>query len=246
MRKTCLIVLAFASVASQAMSLQISIGVRETDSTGDIGSNGGATGGIEWINLDGQVLSLDGGWQLFTFDFALDPVTPFAGATANGTLDVSRGVLEHIRVRSGGGVDVPVTVWVDDITSTDAAGNSITFGNFEGYSAGQKVMFQEPGYSGSTAGHLEPGSTTGVDTETAYSGSNSYRADFQFVDGADTRWMRWTTFGATHLPNPVIDLSPGSTLSFYMKGEAVPEPATMALLGLGAAALAVRKRKKKV
>jgi hypothetical protein len=72
-------------------TLNISIGVRETffngGPQGPIGSNGGTTGGIEWINLDGQTLVLDGTWQLFSFFFIFDPVTAFAGVSANSILE---------------------------------------------------------------------------------------------------------------------------------------------------------------
>jgi len=242
MRKTLLFgMLAMAGI-SQAQ-LAISIGIRETGSTGPIGSNGGTSNGIEFVNVDGQTLVMDGTWQTFTFTFQTDPLTAFAGTTANNLYDGTRGVLEHIRIRNTGGVTSPITIWLDDITNTTAAGGPTNFGAFEGYGDNQEVMFQEPSFSGSTVANLVAGSTAGVDNAVAFSGTGSYRANFQFVDATDTRWVRWTTFGTATLPNPIIDFAPGSTLTFKMRTEAIPEPATMAALGLGAATLLRRRRK---
>ena len=242
MRKI-LVIAAVATCASAFAQLEISIGIRETGTTEPIGGNGGTSGGIEWINLDGQTLNLDGTWQTFTFNFGTDSVTAFAGATADGALTGTKGTLEHIRIRNAGGIDQAITVWVDDVTNTEATGNSVNFGDFENFVAGDEVMFQEPGFSGSTSGNIVTGSSAGVDDTMAATGNNSYRADFTFVDGDPTRWVRWTTFGANNLLNPAIDFSQGNSLSFSMKGEAVPEPATMTLLGLGA--LAAFRRKKR-
>jgi len=241
MRKTLLLGLLAVSAASQAQ-LAVSIGVRETNSTGAIGSNGGSANGIEFVNLDGQSLTTDGTWQLFTFNFQTDPLTPFAGTTANGTWDFNSGVLEHIRIRNINGETNPITMWIDDVTSTDALGISTNFGSFEGFGNNQEVMFQEPSFSGSTVGNLVAGSTAGVDNTVAFSGSASYRTNFQFIDNSATRWVRLTTSNTPTLPNPVITTAPGTTLTFRLRAEAVPEPATLAVLGLGA--LALRRRRK--
>ena len=102
---------------AQAPTVKISIGVRETGANGaiftNIGDNGTAGGGIEWVNKDAQTLTLDGTWQQFTFDFATDPITAFAGSTANGVIDGLFGTLEHIRVLNDTGYTGPVTIWID-------------------------------------------------------------------------------------------------------------------------------------
>ena len=48
------------------------------------GTDGGTTGGIEWVNLDGQTIIADGLWHQYTWNFGTDPVTNFSGG--NGVL----------------------------------------------------------------------------------------------------------------------------------------------------------------
>lgn len=239
--------LVFAGMASA--QVQLSIGVRETAAGGGadvgIGGNGGTLGGIEWINRDGQTLIMDGTWQQFTFTMATDPILAFAGGTANSVLDGAYGVIEHIRVLNAGGTPSPITLWIDDVTNTiTPPGGGPTdnvFGTFEGYADNTEVMFQEPGFSGSTSAFLMAGSTAGVDNTTAHSGSASYKFDFTFVDSTPTNWARITSFNVANQGNPMIRFDQGSVVTFWAK--AVPEPATMITLGLGAAALLRRRRK---
>ncbi|MCB0826730.1 MAG: PEP-CTERM sorting domain-containing protein [Armatimonadetes bacterium] len=244
MKKT----LVFALLAIAAISsadLSISIGIRETGATGAWGSNGGTGGGIEWVNLDGQTLVTDGTWQTFTFNFQSDLLTAFAGSTANGAYDGTTGTLEHIRIVNTGGHTEAMTLWIDDIMTTEPTGAMTTWGDFESFSAGDEAVFQEAGFSGSTAGNVLAGSTSAVDDTVSASGLNSSRQDFQFVDGTTSRWIRLTTFNTPNQPNPLIDFSDGSSLSFKMRSaDPVPEPATMTILGLGALVAAARKRRK--
>ncbi|MBK8980183.1 MAG: hypothetical protein IPM29_30140 [Planctomycetes bacterium] len=212
-------------VAAQAPQIDISIGVRETGFAGGaftaIGNNGGAVGGIEWINLDGQQLVLDGTWQQFTFDLAAGPVAGFAGASANGILEGAYGTLENIRIRNSAGVTEPITICIDDvadtITPTGGAPVTTVFGDFETWAQGTEVMFQEPNFSGSTSANIVAGGTSGVDNFVA-SRTNSYRVDFRFVDGTPTRWLRLTTFNATNSANPLVRFDDGSVITFWMRG----------------------------
>lgn len=241
-------ILVLAGVASA--QLQISIGLRETaaggGTVGTIGANGGTAGGIEWVNVDAQTLVMDGTWQQFTFNLSSATFSAFAGGTANGTLDGAYGVIEHIRVRNILGIGAPIKLWIDDvnnnITPPGGAATDNFIGTFEGYADGAEVMFQEPGFSGSTSGNIDiTTDAAGVDNTTAHSGSASYKFDFQFTNLAPTSWVRLTSFNATNLPNPVVRFDQNSQISFWAK--AVPEPASMTALALGAAVLLRRRRK---
>jgi hypothetical protein len=237
------------AVAASAQ-LQFSIGVRETGFAGGpdngVGGNGGSSGGIEFIDLDAQNFTMDGTWQTFTWTFATATVTAFAGTSANSTLEGNYGVFEHLRIRNSGGVTSPITLWIDDITNdfTPPGGGptSVNFGDFEGFAVGTEVIFQEPRFSGSTTANLMALPNTSVVTDSeAFGGVHSNQVDFQFVDALDTRWVRLTTFNTPNLPNPIVRFDGGSVLT--MKIRAVPEPGTLAVLGLGALAL-LRRRKK--
>lgn len=220
MIKLCSVLLALGMATTASAQLSISIGVRETAAGGgsftNIGGDGGASGGIEWVNLDGQTLTLDGTWQQFTFNLTSDPITAFAGSTANGVLDGGYGTLEHVRILNSGGIADPIELWIDDITDL-VTGGATTFGDFEGYADGAEVVFQEPTFSGSTSSHVMSGATAGVDNYVA-SRTASDGIAFQFVDGTTTRWVRLTTFNATNVPNPLIRFDQGSVLTFWMRG----------------------------
>jgi hypothetical protein len=226
--------------SAHAQSLDISIAVRETGGSGPAFSDAGSAGGIEWVNRDGQSLALDGSWQLFSFTPSTDTLLAFAGTTADSILDTEWGSLEHIRILNSGGITTPIQLWIDDVANTDSGGT--TSEGFESFGIGSEVLFQEPSFSGSTAGNVLPGSTSAVTDSVAFSGNNSYELDFQFVDDTATRWVRLTTFGPISLQNAAMHLDETSgapTISFYMRGVAVPEPSTVALAVVGGLALAV-------
>jgi hypothetical protein len=241
---------ACGAYSASAETLQVSIGIRETGSAGAIFGNGTATGGIEFVNLDGQTLTADGTWQLFTFTPAVDTLTGFAGTSANGMLEAGLewGTLEMIRVRNIDGITLPIRLWVDNVTNTDSGGATVE--GFESSALGAEVMFQEPGFSGSTASLLAPAPAPNLSAVTdtmAFAGSQSYQMDFQFIDAVTTNWVRLTTFSTPNLPNPRVHLvEPGAplpTISFYAKASVVPEPGTIVLLTLaGLGVLAMRRR----
>ena len=242
-----LAVIVLCASSAQAVNFAISIGIRETGGTGPAFANAGFGGGIEWVNLDGQTLTADGTWQQFSFAPSTDTLTAFAGGSADGVLDPNSdwASLEHIRLLNVDGHSGPITLWIDDVAVTDAAGSVVE--GFEGFSVGDEVIFQEPGFSGSTSGNLEAGSAAGVTDGMAYRGAQSYRGDFEFIDNDPTRWVRWTSFQSANLPNPFIHTrepgAPAPTLSFWAKAEAIPEPASVVITGLAIFGLTSLRRR---
>src|SRR5262245_59117628 len=146
------------SIALAADSWSISIGVRETGTSAAIGDDGGTSGGIEWVNLDGQSIIADGLWHQYTWNFGNDTVTAFTGS-GNGVLSSSnmKGTLENIRIlNSGGNTGGAINLRVDDIVNT-VGGVPTTVAGFEtseGYIAtgtgaltSSQAMFREPIFS---------------------------------------------------------------------------------------------------
>ncbi len=226
-----------------ASALKVSLGIRETAAgggpAGAIGDDAGTLGGIEHVNKDGQTIPLDNQWHPYSWDIDGDPLTAFAGSTANSVLQGTFGSFEELRLLNDTGLTDPITIWIDYVVNTVNGGPVVVQG-FEGFADGTEVMFQEPGHSGSTSANVAGGDSAGVDNTTAFHGAGSYRAQWQFVDSDTTRWVRFYTFGADNGPNPLIRFDQGSVVSVYIK--AVPEPATAVLLG-GGALLLVRRRR---
>lgn len=250
------VVLSIAAHASAA-SLLVSIGVRETGNPNNllVGANGGSTGGIEWVNRDGQTLTADGTWQRFAFTPLTDTLTAFAGVTANGVLDDDWGVLEHIRLANVTDGATRFQVWIDDIDNTTSVG-PINFANFEAATVGTEVVFQEPRFSGSTSANLQTTPNTSLVTNTmAHSGTQSNQIDFEFLTDAPApgNWLRLTTFNTPNQPNPLVRLRETvvggaalpTTISFWAKAIVVPEPASCLLAAYGmllAAVIGARRR----
>jgi hypothetical protein len=245
-----------AAAPMQAASLLVSIGIRETGNPNNllVGANGGSANGIEFVNRDGQTLTADGTWQRFAFTPLTDPLTAFAGATANGILDDDWGVLEHIRF---GNVTDGVTryrVWIDDIDNTIQSSGPINFANFESATLGTEVVFQEPRFSGSTSALLQTLPNTSLVTNTmAHTGTQSNQIDFEFLtDGpAPANWLRLTTSNTPNQPNPLVRLretvvggpAVATTISFWAKAIVIPEPSSMLLAGIVLCLAALARRR---
>lgn len=231
----------------QAASITLSIGIRETtSSSGPAFSNAGSSGGIEWVNKDGQSLTADGTWQLFTFTPSTDTLAAFAGASANGVLDTDWAALEHVRILNSDGIIDPIRIWIDNVTNTDSAGSVVE--GFEGFATGVEAIFQEPSFSGSTSANvvLVPASSSLVSNSMAYAGAQSDEVKFQFVDNNPTRWVRLTTFNTPNLPNPAMHVREAGfnpTISFYAKAVVVPEPCSAALVGLACLGMLLASRR---
>jgi hypothetical protein len=227
-----IVVSILGTAETNAASFKISLGIRETGSAAAIFDNGGTLNGIEWVNRDGQTLTADGTWQLFTFTPATDTLTGFAGGTANSLLDGTRGTIEHIRILNDEGITAPFRLWIDDVTNSVASGPVVE--NFDSRTVGDEVMFNEPDFSGSTAGFLVAGGTTAVTSGMSFSGGQSVEVATQFNSANPAGWLRLTTFSADNLPNPTVAFTepgaPNPTISFYAKAAIVPEPASLMLM----------------
>jgi hypothetical protein len=163
------------------------------------------------------------------------------------------GVLEHLRIANTTDGITHYKVYVDDVTNT-VNGTPTLITNFDSNAAGAEVMVQDPRFSGSTSANLQlTPNTNGVSTEQSFSGPNSYKLEFDFVNdngtgvGSAGTWARVTTASATNIPNPVIGVPGGSTntstVSMRVLVLAVPEPATCGLASLASLGLlAVRRR----
>jgi len=197
-------------------TLKVSLGVRETNSTGPIGSSGGSSGTIEWINIEGQELVLDGTWQRFTWDLEADSVTPFTG---NGILDGSKGTFEHLRIKGAEAVG-PFTLWIDQIVDTVYSEGAVQITGFEGYAPGAEVMFRGPGYSGTTATFIADGDWVGVDDTASLEGDASYTVYFAWKQYNPGNWLRLTTHNASEMPTPIIAFDDDSVVTTWIKGVA--------------------------
>jgi hypothetical protein len=268
MNRTLLTVLALAAVAGQSLAaeLRFSVGIRETNSPGPVGSNGGATGGIEWVGrtggngLDQDLVPADNAWHQVTVDLVNDPVGAFAGATADSMLTSTTGfsVLEHLRIANTADGVTRYKVYLDDIMSIQG-GTSTLLTGFEGAALGSEVMFQEPRFSGSTAALLQTTPNIARVTDAvAFSGTQSYEIEFEFISDAPAgtggagNWLRLTTNNTATLGNPVIAVPnttagapfPPTSLSMQVRVVAIPEPTSALLFGMAAiGVLGVIRRK---
>ncbi len=102
--------------------LRLSVGLRETSTTADVGEDGGTSGAIEWVGADQDVNGapqgvlvepMPGVWQTFIFDPLTDPIH---GMTGDGVLwtPTNRGVFEQLAFSIVDSVG-PFTVYIDDI-----------------------------------------------------------------------------------------------------------------------------------
>lgn len=99
------------------------VGVRETGSSAGCGGNGGTVNGIEWIGATnpagapgGTLVDQKDQWVEVVFDIRNDPIRAFAGLTANGVLEGTDGVLEHIAFTPTDPTDTrPYIVYIDDV-----------------------------------------------------------------------------------------------------------------------------------
>jgi hypothetical protein len=89
-------------------------------------------------------------------------------------------------------------------------------------------MFRYPSFSGSSAGHLEAG-TANVSEVSADEGNpgQSAKASWYWKSTEDNRWLRLTTFNASLLPNPTIDLTKPIRMDILLLEIVPPDPPTL-------------------
>lgn len=223
------------AIALAVDSWSISIGVRETGTSAAIGDDGGTSGAIEWVNLDGQSIIADGLWHQYTWNFGTDPVTNFSGG--NGVLSSAtmKGTLENIRiVNSGGNVGGAINLRIDDIVNT-VGGTPTTVTGFEtvdGFNTSltsSQPMFREPIFSTTTLANMSTGLNSTLVSTIAHTGNQSVAARWSFVpNGSTTEWLRLSTSNATVMPNPTIDFTSGNSLSLWLRASVVNPSGTRA------------------
>jgi hypothetical protein len=102
------------------------------------------------------------------------------------------------------------------------AATLIAVTDFEGYEAGDSVMFRNPSFSGSTTGFIQTGGGiadfTRI-TSTFPAGVNLSRvlhASWTFAADTPHPWLRLTTAGTANIPNPTVDFTGGIRFQIYV------------------------------
>lgn len=118
--------------------------------------------------------------------------------------------------------------------ATNASAAVIPLTDFEAAAADSNFLFRLPSFSGSTAANLVTTANGGPNVQRVSgtfpagldgSGAQVGETQFQFVDEAQTRWLRHTTFNAPGMPNPQIDLREPLSFDVYSS-----VPVSMSLL----------------
>ena len=185
-------------------ALLVGMGVRETNSTGPIGGNGGTAGTIEFVGVTNKIgnspkpvrlLSPDA-WTTMKFNLPQEPLTPFTG---NGVLEstTGEGVLEHLAL----------------VPAAELGAYDVYLDNF-------LVVQSNPlGYS------LEPGAPpgaavdpiTGVFSWTPPPGHGAFTTNItvRVTDGGLPNLSDTTTFAVTVLAPPMLVVQPANRTNDY-------------------------------
>lgn len=146
-------------------------------------------------------LSAAGGELNVWIDDQLMTVTPIQ----DSTLSKGRPFIYNYRADATGSKTL-----ADDVTVGPAilppVLNLIT--DFEGHADGTRVMFCQPGFSGSTSAHLlATPNTAQVVTASAFGGTKVCQVEWAWVDASPQRWVRLTTHDLAAVGNPTLDLT---------------------------------------
>jgi hypothetical protein len=208
-----------AALPTQAASLLVSIGVRETGNPNNllVGANGGSANGIEFINRDGQTLTADGTWQRFVFTPLTDPLTAFAGATANAMLDNDWGTLEH-------------TLGTESVFQEPRFSGSTT-ANLQ-MTPNTSLVTNSMAHTGTQSNQIDFEFLTDAPAPANWlrlTTSNTANTPNPLVR------LRESVAGGAPLP---------TTISFWAKAIVIPEPSTILLLGCSLALLILDSRRR--
>jgi hypothetical protein len=199
--------------------------IRETGDTGPLGTEGGTTGGFEWIGAattsgggapQGKPISPSAGWQTVTFDPASDPILNFF--QGDGQITESRGILEHLAVSvdaaASGRSTGPYRLYVDNVVNVgaDVGGGDFVITDFETHlgtplAVGDEALFNEPRFSGTTDANLLPTPNVSLVSDARGNPDQSERLSWFWIDTTDDRWVRLTSSGAQNVSRPIIDLT---------------------------------------
>ncbi len=165
-----------------------------------------ATAGVEYIRQLTLVAGDAESWTLLEGPFGaqVDATGRVYGWTPAMT-DLGRTFAFSVQAANAAGSDT--ADWsVQVVSAPPCTIRQIT--DFEGYAPGTRVLFNVPRYSGSTSEDLaDTPNVAAVSTDPpAFSGNQSLKVQWQWIDTDPQRWMRLTTHNAPHVPNPTITL----------------------------------------
>jgi hypothetical protein len=185
-----------------------------------IGASSTLTGGAP---EQGIILQPSTNWQTVSFTNGVHPmVTWFGTDPTPGTWDGPFGALDGFAFASEGD-NGPFEIYIDDLEN----GTHGIFQDWESVEAGTTAHgFSPPRNSGSSSAHLMTlPNVSEVTTAAAASGTKSLRVSWQFLDNANTRWVRLVTTGATPVANPQVDVTQPVSFKILIlpPGESLPE-----------------------